>query len=177
MIAIVVFSSWEGYRTGFVAQVVRLLGTVIAYISAWKLHAFLTPTIAHWLLATVLKHMRYTPSGPFVVFFGPQPSQGDVATAIASAISFGIVFYLSLLVIRYVGYMLNTVMSLPVLSFVNRLAGLAAGFAIAIALIAVLLSILSYVPASPLKEQLAHSKLVPMFKVPVRQLDKIESTL
>ncbi|MCY0892416.1 MAG: CvpA family protein [Acidibacillus sp.] len=177
IIVIIVFSAWDGYRTGFVVQVVRLLGTVLAYVLAWKFHSILTPTLARWLEGTVLKHIHHVTSSPLFVLFGTQPTRAGIAMAMGSAISFGIVFYLSLFIIRYVGHLLNVVMSLPVLSLINRFAGLVAGAVIAFVLIAVLISILSYVPVAPLKEQIMHSALAPMFQGLVRQLDKIESSL
>ncbi len=177
IIAILLFSAWDGYRTGFVAQVVRLLGTVLAYVSAWQFHAYLTPAIANFLEGSVLKNVHSVTSSPLFVLFGTQPTRTDVASAMGNALAFGIVFYLSLLIIRYVGHLLNAVMSLPVLSLVNRFAGLVAGSVIAIALITVMISILSYVPVSPLKTQIMHSSLVPLFNGPVHELDKIVSRL
>ncbi len=177
IVAILVFSAWDGYRTGLVAQLVRFLGTVLAYVSAWQFHGLLTPTLDHWLRATVLKHMHSSSLMPALSLFNTGNTVGTLAQAIASALSFGIVFYVSLIIIRYAGHLLGAVFSLPVLSFVNRVAGLATGVVIAFLLIAVLLSVASYLPMSPVKTQISHSALAPMFRQPIRALIKIEGGL
>ncbi len=177
IVAVLLFSAWDGYRTGFVAQLVRLFGTVIAYVSAWQFHGLLTPTLDHWLRATVLKHIHSPSVVPALGLFNTGNTVGTLAQAIASALSFGIVFYISLIVIRYAGHLLGTVFSLPVLSFVNRVTGLAAGVVVAFLLIAVLISVASYLPMSPVKTQIRHSALAPMFRQPVRELVKIEGGL
>ena len=100
-----------------------------------------------------------------------------IALAIANALSFGITFYVSLLLIRYLGHMLNALFSLPVLSFVNRIAGLLAGAVVAFLLIAVLINFGSFLPASPIKTQIQHSSLAPVFKQPVQELAHLEGIL
>lgn len=186
ILAILVFSLWDGYRTGFVKQLVRLFGTVIAYIAAWQFHGLLTPWLHHLLATTLFKHAVGT-TGTVSHARVPAPLFGLLGTTpgtllpipmlietIANALSFGIVFYVSLLLIRYVGHLLNSVFSLPVLSFVNRVMGLVAGGIVAYLLVAVVLNVASFLPTSPVRAQIIHSSLAPMFRGPVQQLEKWE---
>lgn len=177
IVAILLFSAWDGYRTGLVSQLVRFLGTVIAYVSAWQFHGLLTPTLERWLRATVLKHMHTPSAAPALNLFNTGNTMGTLAFAIASALSFGIVFYISLVIIRFAGHLLGALFSLPVLSFVNRLAGLAVGVVIAFLLIAVLISVASYLPMSQVKTQIHHSALAPLFRQPVKEFVKIAGGL
>lgn len=186
ILIILLFSLWDGYRTGFVKQLVRLFGTVVAYVAAWQFHGLLTPWLDHVLLTTLFKHAGASVSKTVQAI--PAPLFGLLGTSssssllpipllvktIASALSFGIVFYVSLIVIRFLGHLLNSVFSLPILSFVNRVAGLAAGGVVGYLLIAVALSVVSFLPASPVRAQVTHSALAPMFRQSVTQIEKWE---
>ncbi|MCY0875163.1 MAG: CvpA family protein [Firmicutes bacterium] len=187
ILAILLFSLWDGYRTGFIRQLVRLFGTVVAYFAAWQFHGLLTPFLDHLLLTTVFKHagtavnhsIRQAIPAPLLGLLGVPTNQVLVpipmlVKAIASALSFGIVFYLALIVVRFLGGFLNSIFSLPILSFVNRLGGLAAGAVVAYLLIAVALSVVPFLPTSPVRTQVQDSALAPMFKQPVTQLEKWE---
>ncbi len=164
ILAVIVFSAWDGYRSGLITQLVRLLGTVLAYIAAWQFHGALEPPIKKWLLANVLKNANSLKDVPIVNLLSAGGSMNELATTIANVIAFGIVFYVALIVIRYLGHLLNTVFRLPGLSFLNRLAGLVAGLVVAVLLIAVLINFAAYIPVSQLKTQINHSALAPDFK-------------
>lgn len=186
ILAILLFSLWDGYRTGFVRQLVRLLGTVIAYVVAWQFHGMMTPWLDHVLSTTLFRHVHsptvasLAPGLPAPLFglLGAKPGAflpiPILVKTIASGLSFGIFFYLTLIVIRYLGHFLNTLFSLPVLSFFNRIAGLVAGGVVAYLLIAVCLNVASFLPASPVRSQIVDSALAPMFRQPVSQLEKWE---
>ncbi len=181
ILVVLLFSAWDGYRTGLVKQLVRLTGTILAYVVAWQFHGILTPIVDHWLLGTVFKHVHSLSSAsiPIVGLLGSGttiPTVATIAKAVANALSFGVVFYVALIVIRYLGHLLNTLFSLPVLSFVNRVAGLVAGAVVAFMLIAVLINVASYLPASPIKAQIKQSSLAPMFQEPVKELAHIEGS-
>lgn len=174
IVVLLFFSAWDGYRTGFVAQLVRIFGTVLAYVAAWQLHALLTPTIDQWLAHTVLKGVRSPQSIPVVNLFGAGPTVPSLTAAIAGVLSFGVVFFAALLVIRYLGAVLNRIVKLPVLSFLNRTLGLASGVIVAFLIIAVLLDVAAYLPASSVKSQIVHSALAPLFRAPLDQLARME---
>jgi len=189
MLAILLFSLWDGYRTGLIKQLVRLFGTVVAYFAAWQWHGLLTPWLDHLLLTTLFKHANQNITTA-VQSSIPAPLFGLLGThhgsllpismlvqTIASALSFGIVFYISLIIIRYLGHLLNSVFSLPVLSFVNRVTGLFAGGVVAYLLIAVCLNVASYLPTSPIRSQILSSSLAPLFRQPVHQLEQWEGAL
>ena len=173
ILAVLVFSAWDGYRTGLISQLVRLLGTVLAYVSAWKFHSALVPPLRKWLLSNVLKNVHSLKDVPVVNILSSGGSVHQLGTTIANVLAFSIVFYVSLLVIRYLGHLLNSVFHLPGLSFFNRMAGMVAGVVVAVLLIAVLINFAAYIPVPELKTQISHSALSPMFKQPIVDLAKM----
>lgn len=173
ILAVLLFSAWDGYRTGLISQLVRLLGTVLAYVSAWQFHAALVPPIKRWILDNALKNAHTLQTVPIVNLLSSGGNMNQLGATIANVIAFGIVFYVSLLVIRYLGHLLNSVFHLPGLSFINRMAGLAAGIVVAVLLIAVLINFAAYIPVPALKAQISHSALSPMFKQPIVELAKV----
>lgn len=177
ILAVLVFSAFDGYRTGFAAQLVRLFGTVIAYVAAWQLHGLLTPAIEGFVHRTLLNGAHSVQNAPLLRLFGGASTVSDATAAISGVISFAIVFYVSLILIRYVGHLLNAVMSLPVLSLINRMAGLTAGVVVAFLLIAVLINVALFLPYAPVRQQVHRSALAPMFQTPVRELQKLEGNL
>lgn len=174
ILLVLLFSAWDGYRTGIIAQMVRLLGTVIAYVAAWQFHAWLVPIVTPWIKGYVIHGAVSLRNIPLVGTLTGTNNVQSAVTAIAGAISFGIVFYVSLLLIRYLGHLLNALFSLPVLSLVNRMVGLIAGASVAFVLIAVLLSVATYIPSVPVKQEIRHSALAPMFEGPVMTLEHLE---
>lgn len=174
ILAILVFSVWDGYRTGFVAQLVRLFGTVLAYLAAWQFHSFLTPPIDHWLVSTVFRNVRSAQTIPVANLFESGSTVPALAKAVAGVLSFGAVFFLALILIRYLGWLLNAIVRLPGLSFVNRVLGAAAGLLVAFLIVAVLIDVAAYLPQSTVRTQIENSALAPMFRQPLQELARME---
>ena len=174
ILAVLLFSAWEGYRTGFVRQLVRLSGTLLAYVAAWQLSPYVLPYLNPWVLHTLLKNVHSASSIPIVGMLGTGSNIAAVAKAIAGAMAFGVVFFVALLLVRYLGHLLNAVFSLPLLNWVNRLLGLGAGLVVAFLIVAVLLDVGTYLPASAVKTQIRESALAPMFSQPVLALERME---
>lgn len=177
ILGVLVFSAFDGYRTGFVAQLVRLFGTIVAYIAAWQFHGVLTPVIEGFVRHTLLNGHHAVQNAPLLRLFGGAAAISRASTAISGVIAFAIVFYLALIVIRYAGHLLGAVMSLPVLSLVNRVAGMAAGVVVAFLLIAVLINVSMFLPYTPVRQQVHRSVLAPLFQAPVHELQKLEGNL
>ena len=177
ILAILVFSAFDGYRTGFVTQLVRLFGTMLAFVAAWQFHGLLTPAIAGFVRRALTTGVHKAQNAPLLGLFGGTSTVAGAASAIAGVVAFAIVFYVSLILIRYAGHLLNAVMSLPVLSLVNRLAGLVAGVGVAFLLIAVLINVSLFLPYPSVRQQVHQSSLAPIFQIPVRQLQKLEGNL
>ena len=173
ILAVLLFSAWDGYRTGLITQLVRLLGTVLAYIAAWQFHGVLVPPLKKWLLENVLKNVHSLKDVPIVNLLSSGGTVNQLGATIANVLAFSVVFYISLLLIRYLGHLLNSVFHLPGLSFFNRMAGLTAGVVVAVLLIAVLIDFAAYIPVPQLKAQINHSTLSPMFKQPIVELAKL----
>lgn len=174
ILLILLFSAFDGYRTGFVAQLVRIFGVVLAYVTAWKFHDVLTPAVEGSVRPLVTRNLHTFGSVPFFGSLDTGSSVTQIAHTIAGGVSFGIVFIASLILIRFLGRLLSALMSLPVLSLFNRMGGLVAGVVVAFMLVAVLINVAAYVPLPSLKTQIRHSSLAPMFRQPVQQLERIE---
>ncbi len=174
ILAILLFSAWEGYRTGFVRQLVRLSGTLVAYVAAWQLSPFVSPYLDTWVTQVLLKNIHSASAIPIVGMLSTGSNVAAVAKAIAGALAFGLVFFVALLLVRYLGHLLNAVFSLPLLSWINRLLGLAAGVVVAFLILAVLIDVGTYLPASAVKTQIRQSALAPMFTQPVQELARME---
>lgn len=174
ILLILLFSAFDGYRTGFVAQLVRIFGVVLAYVAAWKFHGALTPAVEGSVRPLVAGNLRSFATVPFFGSMATGSSVAQITHTISGGVSFGIVFIAALILIRFLGRLLSAVMSLPVLSLFNRVGGLVAGVVVAFMMVAVLINVAAYVPLAPLKVQIRHSALVPMFRQPVQQLERIE---
>ena len=177
ILVILLFSAFDGYRTGFVAQLVRLFGTVAAYVIAWKFSYLVKPAVMGFVRHNVMKGVHSTASIPILGAFDSGGTVAQLTNTIAGGLAFGIVFFAALIAIRFLGRLLGAVMSLPVLSFVNRVTGLCAGVVVAFLLIAVLINVAEYVPAPQIRQQIRHSALAPAFSQPVRQLERMEGLL
>ncbi|EJY56295.1 Colicin V production protein [Alicyclobacillus hesperidum URH17-3-68] len=161
--AIIVLGAINGYRLGLIRQVTRLFGAIIAYFVSYWLRPYVAPVIAHLHIGTQVQE------------------KGGIASLLFSnlsgAIAFGLVFILTFLLLRYAAGLLDALFSLPVLSFVNRLAGLIAGVALAIIFVYVIGLILHYVNTPSIQHQVNHSAIVhwlnsPSFNQAVSRLGK-----
>lgn len=142
---IVFLGGFNGYRLGFVRQVTRLFGAVIAYFVSYWLRPYVAP---------VIRGIH-----PFATSSVPGSVAGALFGDLSGAIAFGLVFVVVFLLLRYAAGLIDALFSLPVLSFVNRFVGLVAGVALAMVFIYVVVLILHYVQASSIQHQIAHSAI------------------
>lgn len=144
LLAVVALGAWNGYRTGFVRQITRLFGAVIAYAVSLWLRPHLSP---------IIEKMHIL----------PEHSQGMVGTVLGNfsgAVAFTLVFIVTFFLLRYAAGLIDALFSLPVLSSFNRLVGLVAGVLLAIIFVYVGTAILHYINDPKLQVQLAHSVIV-----------------
>lgn len=134
----------NGYRLGFVRQVMRLFGGVIAYLVSYWARPYVAPAIAHLGIR----------SGK-----APSPLASFVLGNLSGAISFAIVFLVVFLMLRYAAGLVDALFSLPVLSGLNRLAGLLAGLLLAGVFVYVIALVLPYVRAPAIERQVARSAI------------------
>jgi uncharacterized membrane protein required for colicin V production len=143
IVAVVVLGGWNGYRQGLFKQITRLFGVVIAYFLSMLLKPYVAPFVRGLHLIPPQKGIVGTMLGDF-----------------SDAISFGLVFVVTFILLRYVVGLVDTLFSLPLLSGVNRLLGLVVGLVFAIVFVYVATLILRYVQDPPLQKQLNHSSIV-----------------
>ncbi|GMA51910.1 hypothetical protein GCM10025857_32670 [Alicyclobacillus contaminans] len=147
LFGIVALGGWNGYRSGLFRQITRLFGAVVAYaISLW-LKPYVSPVVASFL------HTQE--SGGTVTGW-----LGLVVGDMSGAVSFALVFIVTWLLLRYAMGLVDTLFQLPVLSTVNRLAGLVVGLALAVLFIYVATLVAHYVQNPWLHMQLQHSVIV-----------------
>lgn len=145
-LGIVLLGAINGYRLGFVRQVTRLFGAVIAYFVSYWLRPYVAPVIRS------------------VHPFSQQSAPGTMATVLfgdlSGAIAFGLVFLVTFLLLRYAAGLIDALFSLPVLSFVNRFVGLMTGVALSMIFVYIVILILHYVHQPWVQHEMSHSTLV-----------------
>lgn len=142
-VAVFFLGGLNGYRLGFIRQVTRLFGAVIAYFVSYWLRPYVAPVIRQLHLPA-------------------QPQTGMASLLVgdlSGAIAFGLVFLLTFLLLRYAAGLLDALFSLPVLSFVNRVVGLVGGVALSVVFVYIACLILHYVNAPSIQHQVAHSSI------------------
>ncbi|SIT07366.1 CvpA family protein [Alicyclobacillus vulcanalis] len=142
--AILLLGALNGYRLGFVRQVMRLFGGIIAYLVSYWARPYVAPAIAH--LGIPAGHVQ----SPFASF---------VFGNLSGAISFALVFLVVFVMLRYAAGLVDALFSLPVLSGLNRLAGLFAGFLLAGVFVYVIALVLPYVKSPAVERQVARSAI------------------
>lgn len=163
--AVFLLGGINGYRLGFVRQVTRLFGAVIAYFVSYWLRPYVAPVIRN---LHITAHSK--PNGIATMLFGD----------LSGAIAFGLVFIVTFLLLRYAAGLLDALFSLPVLSFLNRMVGLITGVALAVVFVYVISLILHYVNTKGIQYQMNHSSLVHWllggnWKVSAKQISSLAS--
>lgn len=141
LLLILLLGALNGYRLGFIREVTRLFGGLIAYVIAYRFGPDVAP---------LLKHFKWASKPPTGLV-------GDLFGNFSGAIAFLVVFLVAFIVLRYAAGLLDALFSLPVLSFVNRLAGLVAGLLLAGLFIYIATLIMHYISNPGLQFQLRHS--------------------
>jgi uncharacterized membrane protein required for colicin V production len=149
IVILIILGGWNGYHTGMFKQLTRLFGVVIAYALARWLRPYLTPAFERM-------HLLPEPHGALGLLLGN----------VDSAVSFGLVFLVAFLLLRYGAGLVDTLFRLPGLSLLNRLAGFIVGVVIVVVLVYVGSLLAHYVPNAMVQHQLKHSVIV-------RQMDQL----
>lgn len=136
----------NGYRLGFVRQVTRLFGAVIAYFVSYWLRPYVAP---------VIRHLH-----PFSQQTAPGTMASRLFGDLSGAIAFGLIFVVTFLLLRYAAGLIDALFSLPILSFVNRFVGLIAGVALSTIFVYVVILILHYVHQPWIEYEMNHSAMV-----------------
>lgn len=147
IVVIVALGGWNGYRLGLFRQITRLFGAVISYGLALWLRPYLSPVIDQFLQNA---HASPPQAGVFHLFLGN----------LSGAISFTVLFLVSFVLLRYAAGLIDALFSLPLLSTVNRLAGMAAGLVLAIVLVYVASLVAHYFNNPRLQTELSQSAII-----------------
>lgn len=139
----VVLGGWNGYRQGLFKQITRLFGIVISYFLSMWLRPYVSP---------VIQQLHLIPKQSGVI--------GAMLGNFTDAVSFALVFVVTFLLLRYVVGLVDTLFSLPLLSTVNRLAGLIVGLILGIVFVYVATLIMQYIKDPVLTKQVNHSVIV-----------------
>ncbi|SHJ56788.1 membrane protein required for colicin V production [Alicyclobacillus tolerans] len=142
MLLVLLLGAWNGYRTGFIRQVTRLFGGIIAYAVSYWLRPYVAPVIEKWHILPNI----------------PQGFATEIFGNLSGAVAFLLIFVVTYLILRYAAGLLETLFSLPVLSFINRLAGLAAGILLTLLFLYIAVLVLHYIHNPALQAQLRHSQ-------------------
>jgi uncharacterized membrane protein required for colicin V production len=148
VLVVVLLGAWRGYQQGLFREVMRLFGVVLAYAVALWLEPYLAPVVAstHWFPTP-----QHAVLGHFL---------GDLHGAIAFVLTFVVVY----IVLRYLIGVIDAVFRLPVLSTINRLAGMVAGILLALVVMYVLTLVLHYVDNPRIQQELTHSAIANWFE-------------
>ncbi|WP_198850246.1 CvpA family protein [Alicyclobacillus sp. SO9] len=148
IVIIVALGGWNGYRIGLIRQITRLFGAVLAYFLARWLQPYIAPAIK-------TMHLFPKQNNAFLnQFLG----------SFDNAAAFAVVFVISFILLRYGVGLIDTLFQLPVLSTVNRLAGLVAGLIFAIVFVYVGALLASYIQQPSVQYQVHNSAVIQWLK-------------
>ncbi|MDB5084848.1 MAG: Colicin production protein [Bacilli bacterium] len=135
--ALVLFTL-NGYRIGLVKQ----LFIVVRIFASYYIARLYAKDLAPFLVSHVLTY-----------------SQSSIVNSLGYAIAFALLFLVAFTVLKIVGSFATGFMKLPILSFVNKLAGAAAGLVFVVAAGSIIMHILFLMQVPALKSTIAHSLL------------------
>ncbi|MBO8170298.1 MAG: CvpA family protein [Bacillaceae bacterium] len=139
-----------GFRRGFVWQVIHLLGFVAAYLIAFFYYRDLVPVVSEWIPF---------PDFSENVYMSFLDVSSSLETIFYSAISFGLLFFATRLLLNAAGHVFHGVVSLPVLSFFNRWLGAMLSLVEVALVLTLLINIAASLPFTMVQQELAHSRI------------------
>lgn len=154
-----------GYRRGFISQLISLLGLVIAYIAAYKLHPYVSPWIKRMIpLQTFTAYEHYE----------PLITKLRLDVYVINALAFALVFFAVKIGLSAVGRVLNMIAKAPGLNLTNRLAGAVLALVEAAVIIVIVVYVMKIVPADGIQSLLSGSGTMPFVEKHVPEwLDKL----
>lgn len=147
--------AWNGYRTGFVMQAVRFVGLFAAYWLAKTYSPYATP----WLEKGLSGAEAISVSGADGLDGMGVSLPQHLFRSGYGILAFALVFVAGLLCVRVAGRLIDLLVSLPGLSFVNRVFGLAAGVAVGVLMLLVLVNLGAFVPNPTIQTALKGSQI------------------
>lgn len=150
ILLLLIFGFFVGIKRGFIMQVMRLIGTIVAFIIAYHFAGILGPELSLWI-----PFPTFGDSG----FLGVLLANGVLENAYYHVIAFFIVFVVAKIVLFYVGSLLDFISRIPVLKQVNSLAGGVFGIVETYLVIFIVLLIASKLPIETAQTHFQNSVL------------------
>ncbi|MFC4403723.1 CvpA family protein [Gracilibacillus xinjiangensis] len=145
-----VIGFFVGLKRGLILQVLHLASFIIAFVIAALYYKDIAPKLEMWI-----PYPQLSEDTPWAVFLGNLPLE----TAYYNAIAFGILFFVTKIVLQIIATMLDFVANLPLLGLVNSWLGAILGFIEVYLIIFVLLYIAALAPVPQVQEWLEASSL------------------
>lgn len=139
----------NGWRTGLVRQIISLLGVLVAYFIAKAAYPSFVPVVAKYVSVTTA-----TDGNPVATLIAD-----TVLKNLHGAIAFLLVFFVSFLIVKFVGRLLDMLAHLPGLSILNRISGAVLGLLLAVFIAALVVNVMSLMPQESVRDVLKHSQI------------------
>lgn len=142
--------TWVGFRRGLVRQIFDLAAVVVALVAAY----LFSPRLAVFLEQTfsLKQHLQH--------YFPRGLSAANLSELLLSFISFILVYQMVKLALIFVGGVVGTVASAPVISAINRVGGAGFGLLKGLLLVFVAITIVNLIPLDNMPEVYQTSALV-----------------
>lgn len=146
-------SFWQGWRQGFVMQLTKIVGLILSAVVAFQYHRPVAEQLERWIpLSGMGQSASSFASSPFV------------QNGLYNIVAFLLLSFVTGLVVRYIGSLLNSVAQLPVLSLINRLAGSVIAFVKTGLVFLLVLAVVSLIPVEGVQHILAGSSFAAYVK-------------
>jgi uncharacterized membrane protein required for colicin V production len=142
---------FSGYRSGLIRQAIHLFGFFLSFIAAFLLYDDVAP-----LLRRIIPYPQTNKPS----FFSYLIDLAHLEDMFYSAISFGLLFFITKWALVIIANMFDLIASFPVINTVNRVSGAVIGLCSTFMLLFVLIHILLVIPSPSLHQYLSKSSLV-----------------
>lgn len=146
ILLIIAASVLNGLRRGFVLQVSRFVGLILALVVAFRF----SPDLAEGLKQLIPLSEQGENTASWIAFL-------PMDLFLYRVIAFALLFFGTKLIVRLIAGLLNQVVSLPVLNTVNRLAGFILAAVQAFIILFIVVNVLQFVPGPKMHSLLEES--------------------
>ena len=151
VLAIVLFSAYLGYKKGFVKNVSKVVCLVIAIVAAKLLYPFVAEYVSNSAVGDFIREKIVggytdfaTANLPVFLQKAGDSTANGVAESAISIVTVVAIIIITYLVSKLAAVVLGFVAKLPVISFLNRVAGLGAGVVMGILVAYVLVALVIF---------------------------------
>lgn len=152
VIVLMVLAVYLGYKKGFIRTVSKLLSFVISIIIARILHPIISVYVRNSFLGDFINSKiadkadsLITENAPSFIRNAGNSTVAELTDTVVAVITIILIIVITFIAVYFLIKALDLVSKLPVISFVNRITGLAAGFFMGIIWIYMLLAFVAIV--------------------------------